>query len=150
MVDGHPAEVLDFTPGLSAEVYYEVVRMIDGKFLFLEDHLQRLENSLVASGLPTPGKETIRKSLRMLQQSNAFKEGNIRICIQRDSRGEQHLFCYFIPFFLHRTSPSLIPSWKILPYLKSTRMIHTPFMFHMHPLKRLLKIMNRNAAILCC
>lgn len=99
IVDGHPAEVLDFTPGLSAEVYYEVVRMIDGKFLFLEDHLQRLENSLKASGLPEPGKKTIRKSLRMLQQSNAFKEGNIRICIQRDSRGEQHLFCYFIPYF---------------------------------------------------
>lgn len=99
MVDGHPAEVRDFTPGLSAEVYYEVVRMIDGKFLFLEDHLQRLEHSLEASGLPTPGKETVRENLRVLQRSNAFKEGNIRICVQSGSGREQHLFCYFIPYF---------------------------------------------------
>lgn len=98
VVDGHPAEVRDFTPGLSAEVYYEVVRMINGKFLFLEDHLKRLEHSLEASGLSTPGKEAIRESLRVLQRSNAFKEGNIRICIQIESGREQQLFCYFIPY----------------------------------------------------
>ncbi|MGW8314533.1 MAG: aminotransferase class IV [Bacteroidales bacterium] len=98
MVDGNPAGVLDFTPDMSAETYYEVVRMIGGRFLFLEDHLERLANSLTGTGIPFPGKEAIKDNLRLLQRYNAFTEGNIRICIQRLSGGDQHLFCYFIPY----------------------------------------------------
>lgn len=104
MVDGYPAQVRDITPGISTEVYYEVVRMIDGRFLFLEDHLQRLENSLNGTGIPFPGNEVIRKDLRSLQQHNGFKEGNVRICIQQSSDGDQQLYCYFIPYFYPKIS----------------------------------------------
>ncbi len=96
--DGKPVEVSDFTPGMAHDVYYEVVRMIGGRLLFLEDHLQRLEHSLKGSAIPFPGKAAIRKDLRLLQRHNAFKEGNIRICMQVRSGNELHRFCYFIPY----------------------------------------------------
>ena len=98
IADGSPAPVSDFIPDMSAEIYYEVIRMIGGKLLFLEDHLARLEHSLSGSGIPFPGKNRIRESLLLLKRNNAFSEGNIRICIQQTVAGSHHLYCYFVPY----------------------------------------------------
>ena len=32
------ADVSGFVPDMSADIYYEVIRLIDGKLLFLPDH----------------------------------------------------------------------------------------------------------------
>jgi len=99
IIDGISADTSGFTPDMSADIYYEVVRMIDGKFLFLEDHLDRLEHSLEGSGIQSPGHQVIREHLRMLQLNNSFKTGNIRICLQRKESVGLHLLCYFVPYY---------------------------------------------------
>lgn len=99
IVDGTAADVSDFIPDMSADIYYEVVRMIQGKFLFLQDHLDRLQQSLSGSGLEYPGTRTIHDNLRLLQNSNSFTIGNIRICLQKDSGFNTRVLCYFIPYF---------------------------------------------------
>ncbi len=99
IVDGKAADVSDFIPDMSADIYYEVVRLIDGKFLFLQDHLERLKQSLSDSGLEYPGNKIIKDSLRLLQFSNSFTVGNIRICLQKVHDSSASLLCYYIPFF---------------------------------------------------
>mgnify|MGYP005619784853 CR=1 FL=1 len=49
IIDGTMADVPGFRPDMSADTYYEVVRLIDGRFLFLQDHLDRLKHSLSLS-----------------------------------------------------------------------------------------------------
>ncbi len=99
IIDRVPADVSGFIPDMTTDTYYEVVRLIDRKFLFLQEHLDRLRNSLSDSGLKFPGLETIQESLRILQVENSFTEGNIRICIQRTSGDKTSLLCYFIPYY---------------------------------------------------
>jgi len=99
IIDGIAADVLDFIPDMSADIYYEVVRLMDGKFLFLEDHLARLQHSLSVSWLKYPGTEVITESLKLLQLNNSNTVGNVRICIQRNTDNGISLLCYFIPYF---------------------------------------------------
>jgi branched-chain amino acid aminotransferase len=97
--NGLVADVVDFTPDLSVSMYYEVVRLIDGKFLFLKDHFKRLEQTLSRSGLHFPGPEMIIEHLCLLLRNNDFTIGNIRICIQPGGGDQYRLTCYFVPYF---------------------------------------------------
>ena len=96
--NGKLAEVSGFVPDMSADIYYEVIRLIDGKVLFLPDHLERLQHSLSGSGIAYPGKPRMIENLALLVHNNPFKEGNIRICMQRSYVGKTDLLCYFIPY----------------------------------------------------
>ena len=98
IIDRIVADVLAFTPDMSANIYYEVVRLIDSKFLFLQDHMVRLQHSLKGSELEFPGPDLIHESLRLLQGNNSFTEGNIRICIQPDTANNASVLCYFVPY----------------------------------------------------
>ena len=99
IIDGKSADVSGYHFDMSADIYYEVVRLIDGKFLFLQDHLDRLRHSLSGSDLEYPGSNVIQENLRLLQLNNSFTVGNVRICIQKNSGKEISLICYFIPYF---------------------------------------------------
>jgi branched-chain amino acid aminotransferase len=99
IVDGVAADVSGYTPDMSADIYYEVVRLVDGKFLFLQDHLLRFQNSLAGSWLEFPGTDVIIESLRLLLIHNNETVGNVRICIQRNADNGISLICYFIPYF---------------------------------------------------
>ena len=88
-----------FVPDMSADIYYEVIRLIDGKILFLEDHLERLENSLAGSVVNFPGTAKILENLRLLLKNNSYAQGNIRICLQSSRQNGINLLCYFIPYF---------------------------------------------------
>ncbi|MEN8156926.1 MAG: aminotransferase class IV [Bacteroidota bacterium] len=97
-INGESADVSDFQPDMSVDVYYEVVRLIGGKILFLDDHLQRLKRSLAQSGLEIPGEPAILKSLQTLLRYNKLTLGNIRICIQKSRDDAPNLLCYFVPY----------------------------------------------------
>ena len=84
---------------MSADIYYEVIRLIDGKLLFLSDHLERLRQSITGSGIVHPGNQLIIENLSLLVKDNPFREGNIRISLQKASGSEPMLQCYFIPYF---------------------------------------------------
>ena len=54
IINGEPADTADFNPDMTAGVYYEVVRLIDGKFLFLSGsgipfRLQALNSRVIRS-----------------------------------------------------------------------------------------------------
>jgi len=99
IVDGVAADVSGYTPDMSADIYYEVIRLMDGKFLFLKDHLKRFQNSLSGSWFEYPGTDVIMESLKLLQLNNNETVGNVRICIQRNIENGISLICYFIPYF---------------------------------------------------
>lgn len=97
--NNYAADVSGFLPDMSADIYYEVVRLLDGKVLFLHDHLERLQQSIKGSGIEYPGNQKIIESLALLLNENTFLEGNIRICLQRPNGKGAELLCYFIPYF---------------------------------------------------
>lgn len=98
VINGVSADVSEFVPDMSADTYYEVVRLIDGKILFLNDHLERFRNSIQASPAEYPGHQEIITSLGLLIRENPFREGNIRICLQQVNEEKFLLQCYFIPY----------------------------------------------------
>lgn len=93
------ADASGFVPDMSVDIYYEVVRLIDGKLLFLPDHLDRLQQSIWGSGIDYPGKDQIILNLTLLVHENSFREGNIRISLQKSKGKGTELQCYFIPYF---------------------------------------------------
>ncbi|MCP4310388.1 MAG: hypothetical protein GY790_03920 [Bacteroidetes bacterium] len=99
IINGLPADVSGYHPDMSADIYYEVVRIIGGKFLFLDDHLERLSRSIDGTGLNFPGEPAILENLKALLSENNFTEGNIRICLRKSSRTKPDLFCFFTPWF---------------------------------------------------
>ena len=96
--NGISADLSGFIPDMSVDIYYEVIRLIDGKLLFLQDHLDRLRQSLSGSGIVFPGRNTIHNNLRLLLKNNSFSQGNIRICLQQSAENGTDLLCYFIPY----------------------------------------------------
>lgn len=99
VINGASADASGFVPDMSTNTYYEVLRLIDGKVLFLQDHLERLRRSLSGSSIPYPGDQQVIETMRLLVKENPFREGNIRICLQQ-SRGNRPLLQgYFVPYF---------------------------------------------------
>lgn len=98
VINGKSADISDFNPDMSADIYYEVLRLIEGKLLFLPDHLERFQNSLAGSGIVFPGKEIILDNLGLLLKKNRLSHGNIRICLQPADKNGSDLLCYFVPF----------------------------------------------------
>ena len=99
VLNGVPLDVSGFNPDMSVDIYYEVIRLIDGQVLFLQDHLDRLKNSLAGTGILFPGRDTLLKNLSLLLKNNSFSQGNIRICLQPSTANNADLFCYFVPYF---------------------------------------------------
>jgi len=104
VVNGISMDVSEFIPDMSADIYYEVVRLMGGKVLFLEDHLNRLRDSISGTGLPFPGSGEIIESLSVLISNNDFKIGNIRICLQAIEENQSQLLCYFVPYVYPESS----------------------------------------------
>jgi branched-chain amino acid aminotransferase len=98
VINGSSADVSGFKPDMSVDTYYEVIRLIDGKILFLPDHLGRLQISLAGSGIDFPGEDTLVSHLGLLLKQNSFTFGNIRICLQPSKENGADLLCYFIPY----------------------------------------------------
>ena len=120
VVNGISLDISEFIPDMSADIYYEVVRLVDGKVLFLEDHLNRLRNSISGTGLQFPGSREIIASLSVLILNNDFKIGNIRICLQTGNENKSQLLCYFVPY--------VYPEREL--YLNGVRLITYP---HIRP-----------------
>jgi branched-chain amino acid aminotransferase len=92
------AEVSGYVPDMSADIFYEVLRLTDGQVLFLHDHLLRLQASISGSGIAYPGDSMIIENLALLVRENPFQNGNIRISLQGSGRKETDLHCYFVPY----------------------------------------------------
>lgn len=78
--NGIVKKIGEFIEDKEGKIIYEVLRIIEGKPLFLEDHYKRMKNSYKLSGVEL--KETydeLKKQILTLVKESKVKEGNIKI-----------------------------------------------------------------------
>jgi branched-chain amino acid aminotransferase len=79
--------------------YYEVMRVMDGNCLFIEDHLNRLKKSVSLSGLKyTINFQEVSAIIRELIRKNELVSGNIRLVLQAKESRQPVLYTYCVPF----------------------------------------------------
>lgn len=72
---------------------YEVFRVISGVPLFLEDHLERLQNSMKAGEITT-GIENLTKEIYLLLSLNQYEPGNIKIIVWKEGENVHNMVFY--------------------------------------------------------
>lgn len=90
-------------------ILYEVMRVIDGAFLFLDDHLERLNCSAQLAGVQLPfSLQVIRKQVHELVDVNQVTTGNVKLVLQYSNELQDQLkyISSGIYFIAHRY-PSL-------------------------------------------
>jgi branched-chain amino acid aminotransferase len=98
ILDGIPAAESDYVPDTAAGMYYEVMRLIDGKLLFADDHLERLRSSCKQAAAACPDHQTLLEHLHLLLQHASFRNGNIKLVLF-ERLEKIHIACFFIPHF---------------------------------------------------
>ncbi|HOI31781.1 MAG TPA: aminotransferase class IV [Bacteroidales bacterium] len=79
---------------------YEVVRVVEGIPLFLEDHIQRLKNSAEAATITLPVSEKFMKqSFKALIVNNKVTEGNIKCVAGNRTTNKLFYAAWFQPHF---------------------------------------------------
>ncbi|MDR1153593.1 MAG: aminotransferase class IV [Bacteroidales bacterium] len=98
IINNHPAGAATFAPPSGHGLLYEVIRVTGGAFLFLNDHVDRLNNSaqLAGVGLALSAAD-VRKQLEQLLQQNGVQTGNIRMEYYFAAGKVQYQAAYFIP-----------------------------------------------------
>jgi branched-chain amino acid aminotransferase len=93
-----PCEVFDpchLTEGLSV---YEVIRVIGGKFLFHEDHLERFDSTIKISGLTlTLSHLELTRDLYRLVEANHFIDGNVKLVCNYQGANLSCYMMYYVP-----------------------------------------------------
>jgi branched-chain amino acid aminotransferase len=120
LFNGEVRECLSFDDDLvhKGVSIYEVVRLMEGRFLFLEDHINRLYNSLNISGIKSwITAEGINDAMHILLEKNSISNGNVKIVMNIQDDGSRHFLAYFI---YHR-----YPSSR--DYNQGVRVITYPF-----------------------
>ncbi|MFW2366368.1 MAG: aminotransferase class IV [Desulforhopalus sp.] len=92
---------VDPVPEKSKISVYEVVRIIEGRPLFLEDHMERLQRSLHSLGLQTSSLKSgdFRVKIASLCAENNKYNGNIEILV---TAGNKNTFRTYIGFIPHK------------------------------------------------
>ncbi len=69
------------------DVIYEVIRFIDGKPLFLHDHMNRLISSARKAEYRVPDIRKLKEGLRLFSKRIALAEGNVKVllCYDREA-----------------------------------------------------------------
>ncbi len=98
IINGQTADASGYKPDPSADLYYEVIRVIDGKYLFLEDHLERLQRSCTNRISRHPDPSQIASQLKQLVDISSIREGNVKILLYEHS-GQVNVSCFFTSHF---------------------------------------------------
>ena len=77
---------------LSLPSVYEVIRLIDGKPQFFEDHYRRLEKSLASMGMAVPfSRDRLESCIAELVSESGIRNHNIRIEVDISGHSVMHL-----------------------------------------------------------
>ncbi len=91
------SSIINFEFNTQGFLIYEVVRVVEGVLLFLEDHLERLHNSLLGLGITKKyNLPELVNSLKSLVSVNENRTGNIKLLCKLQA-GELHIVAYYIP-----------------------------------------------------
>ena len=98
--NGHPVDRRYFLCDTSEQILgvYEVIRLVEGVPLFLEDHFFRMERSahlMDHTLFWTMG--DFEKSIRQLVEANRVSVGNVKLLVQWINEPKGDLFACFIP-----------------------------------------------------
>lgn len=98
LADGQLRESVYFSDSLinNGTSLYEVIRVIEGKYLFLEDHLDRLQNSLRLFGFERE-KTDISLYIKYLlnyKRETEINEGNIKLVVNFQDADKNNPNCY--------------------------------------------------------
>lgn len=96
ILDGEIAEIPQLNSIETAAVFYEVIRCINGKLLFVNDHLKRLSDSCKQTDNSSIDQEALKNHLHLLIDQQQITDGNIKILIYITS-SVMHSACFFIP-----------------------------------------------------
>jgi len=76
---------------------YEVFRIENGKPIFLDQHLHRLQKTLAIADIKPMVKVTqLHAKLKLLFSANTINDGNVRLDYRQLKSGEQQFFAYFV------------------------------------------------------
>ncbi len=82
---------------------YEVIRIIDGKLLFAEDHLERLKNSVIlAERELSLSVHAVIERIKQVVLSNDVKEGNLKLVLlfkKTENTGSERMLACITPHF---------------------------------------------------
>ncbi|MCF8345578.1 MAG: aminotransferase class IV [Bacteroidales bacterium] len=98
VLNGKITTVQAFRTGEPAVIIYEVIRLIDGHLLFLEDHLERLHSSCTATGEKCPDNRILKNHLLLLLNTVDYSSGNIKLLVFKN-KSIVNIACFFIPHF---------------------------------------------------
>ncbi len=90
----------DFNPGLLRQGtgIYEVIRIIDGKPLFFEEHINRFLNSAIHEKIDlTLRPSDIKQKIRILVEQNRMQNGNIKYQYNKSENGNGIFLAWIIP-----------------------------------------------------
>lgn len=96
ILNGKPAYASAYNPEASAGIFYEVIRVLEGKCLFLKDHLERLKSSCEKGGIGSPDKEFIAQQIHFLIEHLKISTGNVKLVVYKQIDTLQTA-CFFIP-----------------------------------------------------
>jgi len=97
VLDGNVLEGNEFPDFPGATIVYEVIRLTDGIFLFLDDHLDRFFESFSLKKLnPQPTRKEAIEILRKVLEINNTKNGNVKLIAAFGSKNYK-LMAGFIP-----------------------------------------------------
>jgi len=97
MHNGSIIEGVSFSSEKKGMKIYEVIRVMKGKYLFLEDHLARLHNSVRLAGEVVPVDEkTLVGLLYQLIEANKMEQGNVKVVFLYPEDRPDY-YAHFIP-----------------------------------------------------
>lgn len=118
LVDGQPMAIVS-PPDSNARVVYEVIRVIDGVCLFLEDHLERMQQSLWLLQLPLIEPiALLADDIRLLQKLTKQPIANIRIELILTGNSIERR-CFYIPH--QYPAPDMYRKGAVLASLNAER-----------------------------
>lgn len=97
--DGLVCDCSSFHVGLINEgkSIYEVLRFSDKRFLFPDDHLERMFTSLALEGIePWLSREEMLRQLQILVGENPPNDGNVKFVMNYRSPQNRHFIAYFV------------------------------------------------------
>ncbi len=101
-VDGFNPEILQDTPAI-----YEVIRLINGIPLFVEDHLARLQaSSKLVFGKDLIDQAGLMRIILQLSKKNQITEGNVKIFVRPNSHAPGNLSAKSYVFFISHHYPT--------------------------------------------
>lgn len=94
---------------LPSQVFYEVIRLIDGVFLFLEEHLMRLQNSVKSNFNDLYiDFNYITNILLKLKDKNSLSFGNVKLLVYKNVKYNNiEIIAYEIPHYYPSTEQYL-------------------------------------------